>query len=218
MSAARSLPPTPRRLSQRALTIVPKADDTTGVAAANARIEVAVCCAQADLAAVGRVFEALERFDCKPLALPGVQRDPTRMTVSVEAARHPRLYVVCKTARMDLPAVRRMVRAFSSAKGRERHQLLVIEVDTERVYAAVPKIRRGADTLRRRLAEPETTSRSNVGVDLPLAIANMPGPSESAVGRRRPNVDTTYAHYRGGASGQALERTVIEPGGMRYRI
>ena len=195
--------------------VVPDADDTTGAAAANARIEVAVCCAQADLVAVGRVFEALEQFDCKPLALPGVERDPTRMTVSVESAQHPRLYVVCKTPRMDLPQVRRMVRAFSTAKDRGLHQLLVIEVDTERVYAAVPKIRRGADTLRRRLAGVGSGDRASVAVDLPLEIANMPGPSESAVGRRRPNVDTTYGHYRGQPSGEQLERTRIEPGGMR---
>lgn len=198
--------------------VVPEADDTTGAAAANARIEVAVCCTQADLPAVGRVFEALEQFDCKPLALPGVERDPTRMTVSVESAKHPRLYVVCKTPKMDLPQVRRMVRAFSSANGRERHQLLVLEIDTERVYAAVPKIRRGADTLRRRLAEASTPNPGDVAVDLPVEIANMPGPSESAVGRRRPSVDTTYAHHRGRPSGEALERTHIEPGGTRYKM
>lgn len=203
-------------MSQRALTVVPDADDTTAVAA-NARIEVAICCAQADLTALGRIFESLEQFDCKPLALPGVERDPTRMTVSVESAKYPRLYVVCKTPRMDLPQVRRMVRAFSSAEDRGRHQLLVIEVETDRVYAAVPKIRRGADTLRRRLAEAGTPKGAKVAVDLPPEIANMPGPSESAVGRRRPNVDTTYGLYRGHPSGERLDRMHIEPVGLRFR-
>lgn len=217
MSAARSLfpnssdpshaPSRPRRLSQRALTVVPDADDTSAAAAANARVEVAICCAQADLAKVGRIFDALERFDCKPLALPGVERDPMRMTVSVESARQPRLYVVCKTRMMDLPQVRRMVRAFSQARDRERHQLLVIEVDTDRVYASVPKIRRGAETLRRRLCEEGPPSAPPVAFDFPVAddpVSRL----ASAVGRRKPRVDTTYAHHRGGSG--PLDRTHVE--------
>ena len=224
MTAARSLPPKQsssahpspesKRLSRRVLTIVPDADDTSGAAAANARIEVAVCCAQADLSAIGRIFDALEQFDCRPMALTGVERDPSRMAVSVESAKQPRLYVVCKTKSVDLPQVRRMVRAFSEAKGRERHQLLVLEVDTDRVYAVVPKIRRGAETLRRR-NEYGGPGGPSVAVDLPIESPalrpRIASPSASAVGRGRPTFDTSYALHRDQRDG-AVDRTHVDVG------
>ncbi|MBL4686111.1 MAG: hypothetical protein JKY37_16075 [Nannocystaceae bacterium] len=116
-------------------------------------VDVVMCCAARDLPAMGRIFDALQRHGCVPVAMTGAERDPRRVTESARAAGHPRLYVVCKTPSVDGGQARRLAQAFARAGRRGQHQLLVLDLDLERIYAAVPHIRRGADQLRRRMDE-----------------------------------------------------------------
>ncbi|MEM6991214.1 MAG: hypothetical protein AAF721_11970 [Myxococcota bacterium] len=180
--------------------------------AAARQVDVVMCCAAADLPAMGRIFDALQRHGCVPMAMTGVERDPRRLTESAQAAGEPRLYVVCKTPSIDSGQAQRLVQAFARSGRRGRHQLLVLELDLERVYAAVPHVRRGADQLRRRLAEPSASETART-VQMPQATPRRtPAPAPAPAPRRCEPVDTSYAMHRraDGTGEQHIDRIVID--------
>lgn len=152
-------------------------------------IDVVMCCAARDLPAMGRIFDALQRHGCVPVAMTGVERDPRRVTESAQAAGHPRLYVVCKTPSIDGGQARRLAQAFARAGRRGQHQLLVLDLDLSRIYAAVPHIRRGADQLRRRIGE-SVTAESARTTQMPRAAPSRAMPADPRREPARPSAQT----------------------------
>lgn len=181
-------------------------------------IDVVMCCATEDLPAMGRIFDALVRHGCIPMAMTGAERDPGRLTESAQAAGEARLYVVCKTRSIDAGQARRLVSSFAKASRRGRHQLLVLEIELARIYAAVPHIRRGADQLRRRLygagafetARTQQMPRVTLRPQRARAEAAVPAPLPEA-----PRVDTSYSMHSGpeGSYEAHIDRVVadVEP-------